>query len=347
MNRLLPVSSRGNRARALVALGAVVLAGCAGPVEPLAVQTQALPVNLILGQHLAVAQAPLAPIILPAEPLGPAVFLAAVTPSTEVLPPLPKVVACPAFNPLAPVRPIPTSVSGAPAPTSYVYRSSITDVTGSTTASYDGPTRWSISAAKTVDRLGDFTYQVAASVPTAGFSKTTTYEVVPTGVQAAGQPVPGNAPGNPLDQLPPGLPQVAGPANAGIYLDGVTDSSGSSFIPSSPIPLVQFPIQVGASYTTSGTDGNSTVTFTSDVVKQSKVNACGTPVAVWEVALTNGVVSAAGTPSVDFTETLDIATQSGGLVVSDDYRSKGSQVPSGQVAMNQTDAIDVVPKGAG
>ncbi|MHB8449486.1 MAG: hypothetical protein ACYDAQ_03330 [Mycobacteriales bacterium] len=348
-------------ARIAVALAFLAAtAACAGPLEPLNVQTQALPIGLVLGQHAAVVTAPLAPITLPPQPVSQLVFHPgtssgvgpASAPTAErALTAIPKLAPCPLFNPLAPIGVVPTTTSGPPAATRYVYRSAIASTAGATKQTYAGATTWTVSKASAPNMLGDYTFQVQASVPQAGFSKTTTYEVVPTGVQAAGQQVPpGNVGGNPAGVAPTSAPIIAAPEQPGIYLDGVTESmssGSSSFLPTSPIPLVQFPIQIGASFTTSGTDGNSTLAYTSTVTRQTKVNACGTPVGAWEVDLTNGRVSSAGQPTVDFTETLDIATEAGGLVAGDSYSSSGSQLPAGMVSLNESDTIDSPPRAAG
>lgn len=330
-----------------IAAASAAAAACAGPVEPLNVQTQALPVGLVLGQHAAVVQAPLAPVSLPPRPVGQQVFTPpAVPPATPVG--KPHLGPCPAFDPLAPVGIVNTAPSKPPLPTSYTYRSKIDSNTAGTKASYDGPTKWTVSQSSAPNSVGDYTFQTAVKVPVAGFSKTTTYEVVPTGVQAAGEQVPpGNIGGNPEGQLPTSAPVIASPEQPGIYLAGVSEDTGSSstsFVPASPIPLVQFPIQVGASFTTSGTDGNSVISYTSTVTKLTKVNACGTPVGAWQVDLTSGSMSSDSQPQVAFTETLFFAPQSGCIVVGDSYSSSGSQLPAGTVTYKQTDTINTEPK---
>lgn len=335
------------RARMTVMIGITALAtACAGPGKELNVQTQALPLDLVLG-HAAVVKAPLAPLTLPLSPAGPAVFQP-VQQTINVPPPPPvNLGPCPPFDPLAPISLVPQGVSKPPRPATYSFRSEFTSKTGSTTAKYKGATKWTIGKASAPDALGDFTYQVASKVPAAGFSKTTTYQVIPTGVVVAGQTLPGNASANSGEGLPTDTAAVAGPANPGIYLAGVTDSSGMSFVPSTPIPLVQLPFLKNASYTTNGTDGSSSIAFTSTVTAQTKVNACGVPVPVWEVKLTNGVLTSPNSPTVLFTETLDFSSNAGGLVVADDYSSASAQDTVGSASLHEVDTINTKPQDAG
>lgn len=346
MNRHL--FARDARVRLTLLVGITALAtACAGPGKSLDVATQALPVDLILGQHAAVVKAPLAPITLPVSPAGPAVFRPQHHQSTPipVPPPVVHLGPCPAFDPLAPISLVPNVVSKAPVPTTYTYRTKLVSQTGSTKATYTGATRWKVDKASKPGTLGDYTYQVATKIPAAGFSKTTTYQVVPApGLTADGVPVPGNVNADSGEGLPTDHTSVAGPANPGIYLAGVADSTGMSFVPATPIPLVQLPFQANATYVTNGTDGRSAIQFTSTVKAQTKVNACGTPVGVWEVRLTGGLLTSPGSPDVQFTETLDFASAAGGLVVGDNYASSSIEQSVGAASLHQVDVINTKPK---
>jgi len=340
---------------ALVALStASAVAGCAGPQAPFSVQTQYQPIGLVLGQQQAIVTAPLAPLMLPAQaPYVPSPATPP-TPSAERGPqqpgsssPVTAPASCPPYNPIAPIAIVASQITTAPVPATYTYRSIITDIIGHKATVYAGPARVQVTQASMRNAVGDYNFRVITSVDRV--VTTTTYEVVPTGVQAAGQQVPpGNVGGNPYGVAPTAAPVIASPELPGLYLSAVSSSDGSSFTPTSPIPYVQFPIHQGASYQTSGTDGTTTVSFTSTVDKQTKVNACGVPVGAWEVTLSAGsTVTKTGQNTeqdISFTRTLDVATSDGGLIVSDNYSATGTQAPNTALNLSEQFTTNDAPK---
>jgi len=349
---------------ALVAAAALV-AGC-GPKQPLNVGTSDVPLSLVLGERQAAQTAPIGPLTLPPSIPGTPVFgpppaagataaapLSQTGPATTVAS---ATVACPNYSPIAPILGVTTAIAAPPAPATYTYRATVEDRTGSTTDSYSGPTTWTVSRASKPNSIGDYTF--AISVVAGDQTSVSTYEVVPTGVVVDGQVIPPDVVGtlNGLlatvgAQVGASLPSVTGAPAAlgqpGLFLLGMTSTGQKAFQPSSPLMLVQFPITPGASFTATGTDGTTTMTYLSTVGKQVKDNACGLPVQAWRIALTDGRLitedSAGSTQLLAFTRDLDVATQFGGLIVRDDSTINGQTIPSIAVSLSKVFTIDRLP----
>ncbi|HVV75619.1 MAG TPA: hypothetical protein VHC43_06245 [Mycobacteriales bacterium] len=333
---------------AKVTVGCAVFAtACSGPHQALDAQTQAVPVDLVLG-HAAVVEAPLAPVTIPVAPVGQNVFPSP-KPTTPTAPPVPvKQGPCPAFDPLQPIAAMPTVPRRAPKVAQYVYRTKITSKTSGKPATYTGPSHWRVSKPSKPGALGSYTFNVITRIPKLKETKTTTYLVLPKALSAGGEQIPpSNIGGNPQGLLPTPLPAIAAPLMPGIYLAGVKQTGVAAFLPATPVALVQFPITPGATFTSVGSDGEHVITFTSTVLSTTKVNACGTPVGAWGVKLTQGLVSSPSAPLVNFTETLRFSTLAGGLVVGDDYQSSSALPGLGAATFDETDTINTEPKAVG
>ncbi|HVT77713.1 MAG TPA: hypothetical protein VHD87_11840, partial [Acidimicrobiales bacterium] len=113
------------------AVSALLLTACAGPKAPLHVGTQAAPVNLVLGEHKAVEEAPVGP-LTDGLPPGLAPFL----PTPLAPPPTAPPAACPDFDPLDPAIATVGTVVTPPAPATYTYRTKTADTLADKTSSY-------------------------------------------------------------------------------------------------------------------------------------------------------------------------------------------------------------------
>lgn len=336
------------RLTACVALGGAFFAtACSGPHQALNAQTQAVPVDLVLG-HAAVVKAPLAPVTIPVAPVGQTVFPGPTSAPAPTVTPTPvKTGPCPAYDPLQPIAAMPNILRSAPKVAKYVYRTTVSSTTGGKKATYTGPSHWKVSKPSKLGVLGSYTFDVTTRIPKLGQSKTTRYLVLPKALNVAGEQIPPfNIGGNPQGLLPTALPEIAAPLMPGIYLDGVQQTGVPSFIPATPVALVQFPVTPGASFISVGSDGEHVITFTSTVLSSTKVNACGTPVGAWGVKLTEGLVSSPSAPAVKFTERLAFSTLAGGLVVGDKYESSSAIPALGTATFNETDTINTEPKAA-
>jgi hypothetical protein len=349
-----------------ILLVAFAAAAC-GPLDPLSVGTQDVPLSLILGEHQAVQTAPVGPLTLPPSVPGSPVFgppaPAPTTSPTRVsttppqTSPVVQLGACPDYSPIAPVLGVTTSVVEPPAAATYTYRAHVTEQTGAVESHYSGPTTWTVSPPSKPDSLGDYTFAIRVR---AGSQLTvTTYEVVPTGVEIDGQPVPPDLLGTTNAVIATvnantgeNIPEVSGdPAplgQPGLFLAGVAGTGQTTFQPKSPLQLVAFPVTLGAAFSTAGSDGTTTMSYTSTVAKQVKDNACGVPVQAWDISLTGGRLlteDSSGSPQdVSFTRELDVATQFGGLIVGDDSSITGTTVPNVAVNLTKVFTIDRLPR---
>jgi hypothetical protein len=337
-----------------LALAASVLSACSGPKAPYDVGTQAAPVNLVLGAHQAVVQAPVGPVTVPLPP-----SLAPFLPLPELnRPPVkPEVVdlgPCPPVDKLTPVSsPGLPLIQGPPQPGSYTYRASTTDTVGKTRATYRGNSTWKVTASAMDPVLGGWHVTVDTT-----YAKTSTRRVFLVVPRTVGEEVPFGATGpggtDPnvqvidaynstvapygLPQLPRSSPNVGRFGPAGIYLESQQTGS-STFTPTVPMPIFQTPLGANA-FTAIGTDGVTAMSFHSTVTNaRAAVNACGKKVEGVRVALTDGVVSTL-TPDgkvtkVDFTETISFGLQFGGVPIHDVGTVSTTSLPGGLVAPDE------------
>jgi len=153
-------------------------------------------------------------------------------------------------------------------------------------------------------------------------SSTASYRIV------IGEPVV-PPPSDPTGSLPPetdpaldraeGAP--AGPTQPGLYLTQSDRQSASGFHPPAPgMKLVDFPVEGGATFAATSSDGVTTIDYTSTVgFSPVVINACGTWVEGWPVKIEGTVVSAEtaflGHQLARFEGEYLIAPQFGGLVL--------------------------------
>ena len=341
-----------------VSLSAVALSACSGPKAPLDVGTQAAPVDLVLGEHEAVVEAPVGPIsiALPREfapflPIGRA-------PVQEKLEP------CPDFDPLAPVASGGVIVEGPPQNATYTYRAKTTDTVGNMSAKYAGDSTWKVTVGAVDQSTGQFEFTTEVTIGPVKSSRLFRVLVKANAGEntAAADPTTTDLNYQTIDQynataplvgappLPRSLVNVGRYGLPGIYL--VSQTTGDdAFTPTVPIPLLQMPV-VPTSFDGIGTDGETVMKFLSTVKSTSSpVNACGKKIEAIEVSLTNGQIAGLldnGQPySIEFTETLYFGLQYGGLPIRDEGKVVATGVSGGDKIERTFDfTTNVAPKPA-
>lgn len=318
---------------ATIALAGLTLAACGGPKEPFDIGTQAAPVDLVLGEHEAVVEAPVGPISasLPRE-LFP--FLPIGTKTTPDVPLGP----CPDFDPLAPVNAVGDGgLNGPPQNATYNYRATTTDRVGKLESKFAGDSAWKITTTKPAS--GGFLVTMETTIAKVKTSRQFLILFQPL----APLPDPGvvvhpDDPGNTdpnvqiidqynfvalltgLPKLPRTLPNLARPGLPGVYL--VSQTMGDTlFKPATPIALFQTPVTPNRLITAFGTDGKTVMTFTSTTKNTEYINACGTKVEALRIDLTGGRIGGftdkGKVYNLKFEESLFFALNAGGLPVRD------------------------------
>ncbi|MFT5223524.1 MAG: hypothetical protein ACI867_001845 [Glaciecola sp.] len=323
-------------------LTSMFAAACGGPVAPLQVGTQTVQVALILGEREAIVATP-APISLPPQtPIAlPPIIIRITRPAPPpVLAPVPPPELCPQFSPIDPVVAADPVTSLRPAEATYPYRTQISGSLGGDEIAFEGETMWAVRDV-IENANGSFSYSVDVLLDDE-VQTTTTWRILPEGTEV-------RTGDNPLGLLPETPPEVAAPIEPGFYFESTTYANGGSFTPVNPIPIVQFPITTGTTYQTSGSDGVSTMSFTSTVGDRVKINACGTPLQAWQISLTEGSYATSASngtsPVVNFTRTLFFAPQFGGLVVGDIEATTGSGTPGFPAdSFSQSHTVNVQPE---
>ena len=339
--------------RAIVATMVFMTTACGGPVIPLQVGTQTVPVAVVLGQREAVQQAPSAPIALPPPiAVGPPVIVRVTpppaTPTPTATPTTPSPVdpgPCPDFSPVDPVVAADGTIPAPPAPATYPYRTSITATAGEVEETYEGDVDWTISEPTEPGTQGEYRFEVAVTIDGTDVT-TTTYLVAPDGVTLSNETVEGTVEGV-TGPLPP-KPSVA--LQSGMYTESVEAPDGSIFRPQPPLLVAPFPMITGEAYNVAATDGDTSISYVLSIGERVKVNACGTPVQGWRVDLTDGrydTVASNGTAqTATFTRTITLATQYGGLIVEDQSLIEGTTFAGGNNTRAEHFTINVLPEPA-
>lgn len=336
----------------LCLLAAMGLAAC-GPVAPINTDVKQAGANVFYGVPTPSPLPSLAPIIhflnpvesfpTPVEqPPAPPVVIAIPTPTPDP---------CPSLSPLsypakeatpAPLRP--------PAAGTYPFRHTGTLTTNPGTAIQkvvqlpDSGTR-QVANVSAVGSAQDFSFDVVDT-----FNEeitTTSYHVYPQG--AAGP-----------------LPATNGVA-PGVYITSMVTkdlndaSNNKTFTPLSPgVEIFPLPAAPGATWQSAGTDPSTGTTEvvgptatdpkgTGTVSDHVRVNACGTPIDAWEATMQGEEEYAYGGPNgkVDFTLTVDMATQYGGLIVADYlveyYKDQQTGVPTNYAAGATINVLPAAP----
>jgi hypothetical protein len=342
-----------NRRRPLVAIGlgvsVLMLSACAGPKAPFDVGTQALPIDLILGEHEAVVEAPVGPIsivaprqLAPFVPLDTAPSASSTTPSLAV--PQVPLEPCPEFDPLAPVSSTGVTVEARPQDATYAYRARTSDTVGDLTSKFTGDSSWKVTAGPLDAATGifEFTTEVTIGEGDAAVTSTRIFRVLTKPLAGENTPAADPTTTDPnfqvIDQynltaplvgaptLPRALPNLGRYGLPGIYL--VSQTGGDDlFTPTVPIPLLQMPA-APTSFTGVGSDGERVMSFLSTVKAiSSPVNACGKKLEAIEVELTDGrlagLLDNGKAYSIEFTEKLYFGLQFGGLPLRDEGKVTG------------------------
>lgn len=347
---------------------ACLLSACGGPKAPFDVGTQAAPLDLVLGEHEAVVEAPVGPLSIALPPLF-APFLPLDTPKPG---PVEDLGPCPDFDPLAPVQANEIEIVGPPQPGSYPYRATTTDQLGDKKSTFAGDTNWEVKPVRKDPTTGGDLFTIEVTVGTTKSQRTflllpkTITKLPTTPVANPNDPnstdlnfqvidaYNGTAPLVGLPRLPRNLPNLGRFGNAGIYL--VSQTMGErTFTPTLPIPLLQTPVR-STQFTAVGTDGVVAMIFKSTVKKTELVNACGKKLETIHVRLTDGKIAGLTDDGkiydVDFTESIYFGLQFGGLPLKDEGTvSSGSTLPGGLLAEDKIErkfdfTINTAPKPA-
>ncbi len=294
-----------------VVLLTLITGACAGPIAPLDIGSKEVPIDLLLGARKAVAGAPLPPIALPLEVFNLQPYRGGPTP---IAIPEPPPGPCPEADPLAVPRLIATNtIDKAPKEGTYMYRTSdkLTTTMGAATSVTTFPLTSTWKVGNILAEPASFTYDIAVTAGTD--TRTTTYRVLPMGAYTA----PPGAPVGGVPAPPPEAPKPNTGVPPGFYLAGVSSTGLPALKLAFPgIAIVRFPIDRGATFDSSGTDGNTTIKWRSIVGPKITIDACGTPLDTYSVDLTMGMMTTAGSPQVaNFTTNYALGTQYGGLPV--------------------------------
>jgi hypothetical protein len=329
-------------------LAALALAAC-GPVAPIDTDVKQAGANVFYGVPSASPLPSLPPIVHflnPVQSVPAPVEQPPLAPVGFVPPPPPD--PCPPLSPLSFPAQEPTPAPlHPPAPGMYSFRHSGTLTTNPGTAS-EKVVQLSQSGTRQVTNVSavgstqDFSFDVVDAYN--GEVTTTSYHVYPQGLAGT-------------------LPASNGVA-PGLYITGmVTNDPGDAskdwtFHPLAPgVEIFPFPATPGATWQSAGTDpltGTTEVVgptatdpkATGTISERVRVDACGAAIDAWEATMQGEEEYAQGGPNstVDFSLTVDMATQYGGLIVADNlaesYTDQKSGAPT-DYAVKAT--IDVVP----
>lgn len=331
----------------LCLLAALVLAGC-GPVAPIDTDVKQAGANVFYGVPTPSPLPSLPPIVHylnPVQVFPTPVEQPPVAPVQFVPPPASP---CPALSPLSyPAQEATPAPLHPPAPGTYPFRHTATLTTNPGTASEkvaqlpESGTR-QVTNVSAVGSAGDFGFDVVDTYN--GFITTTSYHVYPQGVTGT-------------------LPSTNGVA-PGVYITAVATrnpgdaSQDMSFNPLAPgVEIFPLPAAPAATWESAGTDP---LTGTTEVVGPTatnpqgtgtisdhvRVDACGAPIDAWEATMQGEEEYAHGGPSstVDFTLTVDMATQYGNLIVADNLVESYTDQKTGMPTTYAVGAtIDVLP----
>lgn len=340
------------------ALGLAVT-GCSGPVEPLQMNVQAVGTNLVLGPaNEAVARAPLVPgpmLALPPSGVLALPSLGSGTTGGETAPGLLPSPGAPAvtLSPCPPAPPLETpaleaglDASKPPVPASYDFRTTGSYQLGTGKETFPPLSTWTVGAVSWGPAGGQW-YDFAVAVNVGGATTTTTYRVVPEGAVPAQEGYPATTTTT-APAPPPPYVVIGSPPQPGLYVMSVQSGSSPAvdFNGQAGMLLAQFPVVQNNAFTSSATDATSTISYTSTVRRDARVNACGVPLQAWSIELSGTVAQADPSqgPDVSFATTLLIAPQYGGIPVAV-RSSRSSQAPNPDSVHEVFDAtIDGVPK---
>lgn len=378
-----PYVRTARRVRPAAAGAALLLlvTGCSAPVAPLEIGMNTRAVNLLLGERVTVVtQGP--PPSVPVE-LPPPASAPELPP-----PPPPPSVELPPIDPMPDIEPPPEECPDAPPDAPYLNTATRTIELPPAPGKYEFSTQGGVFAFKpdpsqlpgsplgvnvgvipptttrevtNVDRegTGSYVFDVVTrmDVTDAKGKKSTKqstakFRIVPEWYPAK-PPADPNSAGGTVEggtgQDVPGDPTGAG-IKPGFYLRNVDSGSDDSRkLPEPGLKLVDLPIQVGQSFHTAGTDGVTTMEYTSTVNRdRPRVDACGDLIDAFQIDL-EGTISQKSQQSDEmvignFTASYAIAPQFGGLIVQEatEVTSDANGLPVAKRTLNAT--INSVPK---
>lgn len=311
----------------IAALAALFLvAACAGPRAPIDVGSKEVPIDLLLGAKVAkVAQAPLPPLEIPVTPQGLVTF----RPVPVLEPPAPATTEppgpCPEMDPLAVPKKVATNnISAPPKPGTYTARTVGRFRVGGANAQdvLLNPSSTIVVGSPMQEAAGTTTFDF--TVKNGNAETTSTYRIVPLGVSPS-PPAPPSA-GGVTATVPNDAPKLS-PAAPGLYLARVSSPGSVGFTPTAPgILVTRFPIDLGTTIDTSGTDGVTTTSWRTTVKAKETVDACGTPIDTYRIELSNGrTVTGKNAESITFTGVINLGTQYGGLPLFQRTDATGTQ----------------------
>ena len=306
---------------ALCMLAASALAAC-GPIAPVDTDVKQAGADVFFGVPTPTPLPSLPPLIIQLNPV-----LAFPAP-VEQPPAVPAVVAptpppnpCPPLSPLSfPAVEAPAAPLHPPAAGTYAFRHTGTITTNSGTATQKvvalpASGRRQVTNVSAAGTAQDFSFDVVDTFN--GIVTTTSYHMYPQGFVGSLPATNGVQPGAYITAV--------------VTKDPADASRNMNFNPVSPgVEIFPFPASPAATWTSAGSDP---LTGTTEVVGPTssnpqgtgtisdhvRVDACGKPIDAWEATLQGEVDYARGGPNgtVDFTLTVDMATQYGGLIVGD------------------------------
>jgi hypothetical protein len=313
----------------LCVLAGSVLAAC-GPIAPVDTDVKQAGANVFYGVPSPSPLPSLPPLV---HYLNPVQSFPTPVEQPPVVPPvvltIPTPDACPSLSPLSfPAVEAPAAALRPPAAGTYPFRHSATLTTNPGTASQkvvslpQSGTR-QVTNVSAVGSAQDFSFDVVDTYN--GVVTTTSYHLYPQGAAGA-------------------LPAGSGVA-PGVYITSMV-TKDMTFTPLSPgVEIFPFPASPAATWRSAGTDpltGTTEVVGptaanpqgTGSITDHVRVNACGTAIDAWEATMQGEEEYAQGGPNstVDFTLTIDLATQYGGLIVGDNlaytYTDQKTGVPT-------------------
>jgi hypothetical protein len=295
----------------LAVAAAVWAAGC-GPALELHAGISAEATNVLLGTPLTPPEVASSngPPVIPAYAGVPALPAPTLPGQPPLVFPVTPPSACPDPSPFAaPPTAVTTTITNAAPAAAFAYRTKGTaKVDGKVTSALSGNAVW--ETADESPSVPAESRQFSVSHKSFdGSTVTNTYSVVPPATdQNASVP------------QTPFTPSETVSAQGGLYLSKVETKSGnttSTFAPAAPgVELLQLPAFASSTWQSQATDPSSMIseTVTGKNLGNVRVNACGTKLDAWQAQLSATIMGL--NESLTETDTLSIATEYGGLILS-------------------------------
>lgn len=244
---------------------------------------------------------------------------------------------CPAPRGSSVAIPADSEVVAAPRAASYPFRSTLRE---SSSASPNGaPVQ--LPEVRTINDVATsgntITFDVVAAYPTIGLAESTAYQITTSS----------SVPSDQEDQVPLGT-------LSGVYITsqsvtttptrGAPSTTTVNWTPA--LQVLKLPASPGTSWAVTSADEHTgaSESFTANVQALAEVNACGSLLQGYKVALTGTLVIPSQSYPLSFNETEIIAPQFGGLALGDEATTTSRTSPTTAATEQVTDAIDVTPE---